>query len=113
MDFTGKWTNKKDSVLELNQDGNSLTGTFDSGVADGGEVIVPVVGWANGDRVTFAATYEKFGTVVAWTGQVTGEPGNPVIHTHFLHETDIPEAQEGEYLWASTKVGNDQFSKKS
>lgn len=112
MDFSGKWRNTKNSVLELVQHGNSLTGTFDSGVSDGGAVILaPIVGWANGDRVSFTATYETFGTVVAWVGQVRGEPGNPTIDAHFLHETDVSEAEEQEKLWASTRTGSDQFSK--
>lgn len=113
MDFSGIWTNTKNSVLELAQNGNKLTGTFDSGVSDGGiEIKAPIVGWANGDRVTFSATYEQFGTVVAWVGQARGEPGNPVIDAHFLHETDVSEADEAEALWASTRTGSDQFSKK-
>lgn len=113
VNFSGKWVNTKDSVLELEQDGNSLSGIFDSGVSDGGQVIkAPVVGWANGDRVSFTATYEMFGTVVAWVGQVRGEPGNPVIDAHFLHESEVPDSDEHEWLWASTRTGSDQFSKK-
>ena len=112
MDFSGRWTNTKNSVLQLQQNGNSLTGTFDSGVSDGSqEIKAPVVGWANGDRVSFTATYDVFGTVVAWVGQVRGEPGNPVIDAHFLHETDVKEEDELEGLWASTRTGSDQFRK--
>lgn len=112
MNIEGKWSNTKDSLLELTQNGNSITGTFDSGVGDGGLVIkAPIVGWVNGDRVTFAATYEAFGTVVAWVGQVRGEPGNPVIDAHFLHESNVLESEETEKLWASTRTGSDQFSK--
>lgn len=112
MDFSGRWVNTRNSVLELQQNNNALTGTFDSGVSDGGQVIqAPIVGWANGDRISFTATYEMFGTVVAWVGQLRGEPGNPVIDAHFLHETDIPDANELNELWASTRTGSDQFSK--
>lgn len=112
MDFSGKWRNTKNSLLILKQKENALTGTFDSGVSDGGKKIeAPVVGWANGDRVSFTVTYEMFGTVVAWVGQVKGEPGNPVIDAHFLHESDIPEAKELTELWRSTRTGSDQFSK--
>ena len=110
MDFSGKWRNAKNSILELVQDGNSVSGTFDSGVSDGDEVLlVPVVGWANGDRISFTVTYEKFGTVVAWVGQVRGEPGQPEIDAHFLHESDVEDASEFEELWASTRVGSDLF----
>lgn len=113
MDFSGEWVNTKNSVLELTQVDNRITGTFDSGVSDGGQpILAPIVGWANGDRVSFTATYEVYGTVVAWVGQVRGEPGNPVIDAHFLHESEIPDGQEAEWLWASTKTGSDQFAKR-
>jgi hypothetical protein len=112
MDFTGRWANTKNSILELHQVDNSISGTFDSGVSDGGQIIkAPVIGWVNGDRVTFATTYEKFGTVVSWVGQVRGEPGNPVIDAHFLHESDVKDSDEAEALWASTRTGSDQFTK--
>ena len=65
MVFSGKWVNSRNSVLELKQDGAVLSGTFDSGVADEGVMTVPVVGWANGDRIAFTASYEKYGTVIA------------------------------------------------
>ncbi|WP_090757363.1 avidin/streptavidin family protein [Paracoccus chinensis] len=110
MDFSGRWNNTKNSLLELKQEGSALTGTFDSGVSDNGkEIKAPVVGWVNGDRITFAATYKEFGTVVAWVGQATGEPGNPMIDAHYLHETDVAEGNEFEELWASTRTGSDQF----
>lgn len=112
MDFTGNWKNTKNSLLTLTQNETALTGTFDSGVSDGGQVIqAPIVGWVNGDRVSFTATYELFGTVVAWVGQVRGEPGNPVIDAHFLHESDVQNSEELEKLWASTRTGSDQFSR--
>lgn len=112
MNFSGSWRNTKNSLLEIVQNGNALTGTFDSGVSDGGQIIkAPIVGWVNGDRVSFTATYEVFGTVVAWVGQVRGEPGNPVIDAHFLHESDIIDSDEVENLWASTRTGSDQFTK--
>lgn len=112
MDLSGDWKNAKNSVLRLAQNGNSLSGTFDSGVSDGGQVIqAPVTGWVNGDVVSFTAIYEIFGTVVAWVGQVKGEPGNPTIDVHFLHETNIAENDEAEELWASTLTGSDQFTR--
>ena len=85
MDFSGKWKNTKESVLELRQEGEKISGTFDSGVADGGQVLkVPVVGWVNGDRLSFTTTYRSYGTVVAWVGQATGKPDSPVIDAHFF-----------------------------
>ena len=112
MDFSGKWKNTKESVLELRQEGEKIYGTFDSGVADGGQVLkVPVVGWVNGDRLSFTTTYRSYGTVVAWVGQATGKPDSPVIDAHFLHESEVADEDEKSYLWASTRTGSDQFVK--
>jgi hypothetical protein len=113
MNFAGKWINTKNSVLELKQSDSSITGTFDSGVSDDGQVLkAPVVGWVNGDRITFAANYDKYGSVVTWAGQVVEEAGGPKIVALFLHVSDVSEAREPEWLWASTKVGADTFTRK-
>ena len=109
--FSGKWVSARKSVLELKQDGASLSGTFDSGVADEGVMKVPVVGWANGDRIAFTASYEKYGTVVAWVGQLTDEEGRSRIEAQFLHGADVTEENEAEFLWAATRIGSDVFVK--
>ena len=111
MGFTGKWVNSRRSVLELKQDGASISGSFDSGVGDDGEMKVPVIGWANGDRISFTVNYPQYGSVVAWVGQMTDEKGYPRIEAQFLHESDIAEADEAEFLWASTRTGSDIFVK--
>src|SRR5690606_18245859 len=104
MDFTGRWSNQHNSVLVLKQIGSRITGKFDSGVSDGGTLEVDVVGWARGDRISFTAQYAKFGTVVAWVGQVIDEPGHPKIVTKWLHEMDIEDNLEPSELWASTRI---------
>ena len=109
--FTGKWVSSRNSVLELKQDGAKVSGTFDSGVADEGLMKVPVIGWANGDRIAFTCSYEKYGTVIAWAGQMAGEEDYPRIEAKFLHESDVKEENEAEFLWAATRIGGDIFVK--
>lgn len=111
MDFSGRWANQRNSVLTLSQNGPSISGTFDSGVSDGGKVEVAVIGWAEGDRISFTARYEKFGTVVAWVGQAVDEPGKPKLMTQWLHAVDIKDGDEHQSLWTSTRVGSDIFER--
>lgn len=110
--FSGRWSNQRNSLLILKQTGEKVTGTFDSGVGDGNQKMpVPIVGWVNGDRIAFTATYSQhFTSVVAWVGQMVREPGNPELITHWLHETDVPDNAEPTRLWESTKIGADRFS---
>ena len=112
-DFSGLWINQRKSLLKLKQDGSSITGTFDSGVGDDGQKLeVPVVGWANGDRIAFTTTYPRYGTVVAWVGQQVADGGNPALIAHWLHETDIPDQAEPTALWTSTRIGADRFTRR-
>lgn len=111
MGFSGKWVSSRNSVLELKQDGAKISGTFDSGVADQGVIKVPVIGCANGDRIAFTCSYEKYGTVIAWAGQMADEKGYPGIEAKFLHESDVKEENEAELLWAATRIGSDIFVK--
>ena len=112
-DFSGLWVNQRMSLLRLKQADKKVTGTFDSGVGDDDQKIeVSVVGWASGDRIAFTTTYPKYGTVVAWVGQLmVDEQGDPVLVTHWLHETNIPENAEPQGLWASTRIGSDRFTR--
>jgi hypothetical protein len=112
MDLSGTWVNARNSVLKITQTGNRIVGTFDSGVSDGGVVTVDIIGWTVGDLISFTTYYEKFTTIVAWVGQVVGEPGNPQIVSQFLHQNNIDDASEITDLWFSTKVGSDTFVKR-
>lgn len=112
-DFSGQWTNQRRSILILKQTDTQITGTFDSGVGDNNqEMRVPIVGWVNGDRIAFTTTYPKFGTVVAWVGQlIVDESGQEKLITHWLHEADIPDQNESDSLWLSTRTGGDDFAR--
>lgn len=112
-DFSGQWTNQRQSILNLKQTDTQITGTFDSGVGDNNQkMLVSIVGWANGDRIAFTTTYPNFGTVVAWVGQlVVDESGEPKLITHWLHEVDVPDQSEQTDLWKSTRIGSDDFTR--
>jgi len=110
--FSGTWRNQNKSKLELTQQGDVLTGRFESGVGDDGQVLwVDITGKVLGDLITFSAVYSKFRTVVSWVGQHTLSNGAEVIKTHWLHATDIPDPQETDWMWYSNRIGSDVFTK--
>lgn len=109
--FTGTWKNQRESILKLKANGGSVTGTFESAVGDGGKVVVDVAGRILGDRITFHAVYEQFGTLVSWVGQV--DETNKKIETVWLHASDIPEEHEKDALWSAIRTGGDVFTRQS
>ena len=114
IDFSGEWINQSGSLLKLKHTDTSVEGTFISGVGTNNQQIVaPVVGWADGDRIAFTVVYQQFGSVVAWVGQVVGEPDNPELDTTWLHELEVSDDKELDDAWASTRTGSDRFKRKS
>lgn len=109
--FSGVWKNQRKSTLTLAVNNNGkVTGKFDSGVGDDGQVLeVAVEGRVLGDVITFNVLYEKFGTVVTWVGQLTEEDGAPVIETSWLHASNIADDEEADELWSAVRTGADTF----
>ncbi|MFN3546780.1 MAG: avidin/streptavidin family protein [Mesorhizobium sp.] len=111
VDFTGTWKNQNESTLELRQlAGGSIDGRFESGVGDDNQILwVDISGHALDDVITFHAAFEKYGTIVSWVGQHTDKDGVGQIKTHWLHATNIPNADEPNWLWYTNRIGNDTF----
>jgi hypothetical protein len=111
VDFTGSWRNQHGSMLELRQlGGGAVDGRFESGVGDDGQTKwVEVSGRAQGDLITFHAAYPEYSTLVTWIGQHTEENGVGLLNTHWLHVSDIPDAQEQQWMWFSNRIGFDVF----
>ncbi len=110
VDFTGTWKNQNNSTLELHVTGGIVSGRFESGVGDDGEILWEAVnGRVLDDVITFNVVYSKYGTVVAWVGQHTEENGVGKIKTHWLHATNIPDDQEQAWMWYTNRIGSDEF----
>ena len=66
VDFTGTWKNQNNSTLELQITSEIVSGRFESGMGDGGEILwEEVSGRVLDDVITFNVVYSKYGTVVA------------------------------------------------
>jgi hypothetical protein len=112
VDFTGTWKNQLDSTLELAVIGGIVTGRFESGEGDDGEILwVEVSGRVLDDVITFNAAYPRYGTVIAWVGQHTVTNGVGRIVTHWLHATNVPDDQEQDWMWFTNRIGSDVFTR--
>ncbi len=110
VDFTGTWRNQHGSILELEVVDGTVSGRFESGVGDDGQMQwVDVSGRALGDVITFNAVYANYGIVVAWVGQYSAADGAGAIHTHWIHATNVPDPGEKEWMWFSNRIGSDVF----
>lgn len=110
FDFTGTWTNQLGSTLELEVVDGVVSGRFESGVGDDGEIIwVEIGGRVLYDLITFNALYPRFRTIISWVGQHTDENGRDEIRTHWIHTTDVSNEEERDWMWYSNRLGSDVF----
>lgn len=113
VDFTGTWKNQHGSTLELRElAGGNIDGRFESGVGDDGQMLyVDISGQSLGDIITFHAVYSDYRTIITWAGQHSEEAGIGKIKTHWLHVSDIPDAQERDWMWFTNRIGSDEFQR--
>jgi hypothetical protein len=79
IDFSGAWKNELGSITKLVQANNSLTGTYESAVsADGTSTIGDLVGYVDGDLISFVVHWRDFQAITAWVGQLV--PGRQHPH---------------------------------
>lgn len=111
--FNGSWRNQRGSTLELVVDRHGIvTGRFESGVGDKGQMLwVDVTGRAQDNLVTFNALWPSFGTVVTWAGQHSVEDGCDRIAAHWIHVTNVDDAQEQAWMWYANRIGFDVFAR--
>jgi hypothetical protein len=110
-DVTGQWRNSLGSTMELTADGHHrIDGTFRTGVGvpdkDSG---FHVVGFAEGDAVSFCVDFGAVGSVAAWAGHhiVDGDEERLVALWHLARPA---RADDGETdAWAALLAGGDEF----
>lgn len=110
VDFRGKWKNQLGSVMKLTIAGQNVTGTYTSPVsAGGGTVVGDLVGFVDGDLISFVVNWASPASLTAWTGQLVREGNRDVIKTLWLLVQNVPDASEPTGLWQSTLAGSDSF----
>jgi hypothetical protein len=107
VDFTGKWKNELGSVAEMTQNAaGALSGTYTSQVSGGGgSTIGDLLGYVDGDLISFVVHWRDFQAITAWVGQL--DPKMPVdtLKTLWQMTKQVASGEE----WASINAGSDTF----
>ncbi|AME28648.1 avidin/streptavidin family protein [Burkholderia sp. PAMC 26561] len=108
IDFSGSWKNDLGSTMQLTQQGDELTGTYDSNVSSGGVTTKgDLRGYVDGDLISFVVHWRDFQAITSWVGQCEPNTGNTKINTLWQMTKQVAAGDE----WASINAGADEFVK--
>jgi hypothetical protein len=113
VDFNGAWNNDMGSQAVLTIKDGEVRGTYNTNVGqpDKGQSF-PLIGFVEGDQITFTVNFKGFGSMTAWTGQLTkDDKGDPYIRTLWQLTKDIEDAAEKEDIWGSVRTGASNFTR--
>ena len=74
----------------------------------GGTVTGLLVGWADGQVVSFSVNWPQ-PSITAWVGHLVTEDGNDAIETLWNLATTLPNPDDPAELWDSVLTGADRF----
>jgi hypothetical protein len=113
VDFNGAWNNDMGSQAVLVVKDGEVRGTYNTNVGqpDKGQSF-PLIGFVEGDQITFTVNFKGFGSMTAWTGQLTeNDKGDPYIRTLWHLTKDIDDELEKEDIWGSVRTGASNFTR--
>jgi len=103
VNFSGKWRNQLGSTMTIITSGQSITGKYISPVSGGGGTVEgDLVGWTDGDLVSFVVNWAGPASLTAWTGQLVDEGGVETMKTLWQLVQNIQDSNEPTGLWMST-----------
>ena len=113
VDFAGVWRNELGSEMELQLNGNAVSGIYRTNVGSPKPTEeFSLVGLATGDLITFTVNFGKYGSLTAWAGQHTEhEAGVYEIRTLWHLAKNIENADEPEDLWSAVLAGANTFKR--
>ncbi|TCK31950.1 avidin family protein [Paraburkholderia sp. BL8N3] len=108
IDFSGSWKNELGSTMQIAQQGDGLTGTYESKVSSGGGTTTgDLRGYVDGDLISFVVHWRDFQAITAWVGQSEPNTGDTRISTLWQMTKQVASGDE----WASINAGADEFVK--
>lgn len=111
-DFSGRWRNQMNSIMDLTVHGNTVTGTYNSASSSGGPPVQgAITGVTAGDLIAFTVLWTQSGSITSWTGQLVDEAGVETLRTLWHLVTNVPDANEPDKFWMSTWAGADEFTR--
>ncbi|MCK4118352.1 avidin/streptavidin family protein [Ralstonia nicotianae] len=108
VNFSGLWKNELGSEMKITQQGDQLTGTYESFVsATETTATGDLCGYVDGDLIAFVVHWRDFQSITSWVGQCEPNSGNTKINTLWQMTKQVAVGDE----WASINAGADAFVK--
>lgn len=106
VDFSGTWVNELHSKVELAQNNDVLTGTYESAVSGGNtKTTGDLQGYVDGALISFVVHWRDFQAITAWVGQLDATAVK--INTLWQMTTRVDPGDE----WESINAGADYFTR--
>ena len=114
FEFSGEWSSDLGSRINLtiSADG-SVIGKYRAAAGfPYADTEFPLVGFANGELLSFTVSFGKYGLVTSWAGQLTREFDRAVIKTMWLLARNVPDPDDSTNLWGAVLTGYNNFMRK-
>jgi uncharacterized protein (DUF2147 family) len=110
-EFTGAWKNEAGSLVVFTIHAGEVRGIYQTNVGQPDKSkSFPVIGFAEGDQITFTVNFKGYGSMTAWVGQMTvDDTGKPYIKTMWYLTRDKADDTEKDELWQSVITGASNF----
>lgn len=111
--FNGVWRNELNSEMTITvEESGRIFGEYRPGAADGvSDSSHPLVGFANGDLITFSVDFEHHKMVCSWTGHAVTEQNSDVIKTQWNLVKHLDGEEFSMETWGATHCGSNSFKR--
>jgi hypothetical protein len=111
VDFTGSWKNQLNSTMQIEAlTSGRIRGKYITAVGEHDDLEeFELTGIATGDLLSFIVDFGKYGSLTAWTGQLTVEQGEEKIATLWHLAKNFNDKDEPDHLWSAIWTGADNF----
>lgn len=108
--FDGTWQNERGSEVTFSVSEGELSGLYHTNVGQPDKSqAFPIIGFVEGDQITFTVNFDTYGSMTSWTGQLSKDETGPYIRTLWHLTRDVPDAEEDADLWKSITAGASTF----
>ncbi len=109
----GRWRSRLGSTMELSvDDTHRIHGTFHTavGMLDPTRGF-PVVGFAEGDAVSFSVDFGRHGSVAAWAGFHVEDDDGEHLYTQWHLTQPVRHPHSEADIWRALLAGSDDFTR--
>ena len=110
-EFNGSWQNEAGSLVTFVVNDGEVHGIYQTNVGQPDKnQSFALIGFTEGDQITFNVNFKGYGSMTAWVGQMTlDDEGRPYIRTLWHLTRNKEDAEEKDELWQSIITGASNF----